>query len=194
MPRPQHGHQAEDWPPCRHVQLPFRRPNPKLSDFPFGTHLPEGGDGSRGGNKRCLAFIFSQTSVWQMVAQLSLPFSLIAPHPGCSWKQRSSLFAPKGFGSGHAWLVRCRWRLHTAALTSARVLLLQLALLCVLWVPSPVVLGWAFLLGSSYATSCLPSPSDRSNWLADGVCWLVQIISPRATGQETPPQPPTVKC
>lgn len=39
-----------------------------------------------------MAFIFSQKNAWQMVAQLFLPFSLIAPHPGCSWKQCSSLF------------------------------------------------------------------------------------------------------
>lgn len=63
--------------------------------FPLGADLPGGGDGNRGGNKRCLAFVFSQTNAWEMVAQLFLPFSLTAPCPGCSGKEGSSSSAPR---------------------------------------------------------------------------------------------------
>lgn len=37
-------------------------------------------------------------------------------------------------------------------------------------------------------------PLDRSSWVAGGVRFLVQIMSPGATGQETPPQLLTAKC
>lgn len=65
------------------------QPAPNHQVFPL-ENVPGGRDGDRGGNEHSLAFIFSQKNARQMVAQRFLPFSLIAPHPGCLGKQCSS--------------------------------------------------------------------------------------------------------
>lgn len=148
-----------------------QNPTPNHPVFPL-ENVPEGGDGDRGGNKHCSAFIFSQKNTRQMVAQRFLPFSLIAPHPGC-------------FGSNAL--------PHISAMRYPRVPLLQLP---------PIYWGCpclCFMVGlSSRVLLCHLQisrlPPDRSYWVAASVCYLVQIPSTRATGREIPSQPLITRC
>lgn len=139
------------------------QPAPNHQVFPL-ENVPGGRDGDRGGNEHSLAFIFSQKNARQMVAQRFLPFSLIAPHPGCLGKQCSSTHI-------------CN----------------EISKAAVLQLP-PIYCGCPclrFMVGFHPGSSCA---SSRRYWVAASVCYLVQIPSARATGQEIPSQPLITRC
>lgn len=147
------------------------QPAPNHQVFP-SENVPGGKDGDRGGNEHSLAFIFSQKNARQMVAQRFLPFSLIAPHPGCLGKQCSSTHICNEISKAAVLLLPpiycgCPCLRFMGGLSSR-------VLLCLLQI------------------SCLPL--DRRYWVAASVCYLVQIPSARATGQEIPSQPLITRC
>lgn len=114
------------------------QPIPNHQVFP-SENVPGGRDGDRGGNEHSLAFLFSQKNARQMVAQRFLPFSLIAPHPGCLGKQCSSTHI-------------CNEISKAAASPAAPDLL---------WVPLPVFHGWAFIPGPPVPSPDFLSPSGQ---------------------------------